>query len=296
MQTYHDVPVQWLDVGHSQLAYRCLGRGADVVFVHGWPLHAATFRAIAPRLAARFRCHLFDLPGAGETRVSARTPLDLRAHATTLRAAIDQLGLARYALVAHDSGGLVARLLAASDHRVAGLVLGNTELPDHHPWLVRLMHALLNAPGGKHALGMVLSQPHLRKSALGFGSCFRDRRLIDGEFHAEFIAPLLTSRRRAALQMELVRTLDLSLVRGLRDVHARIEAPVQLIWGDRDPFFPLALARSMMPEFPGGAALEILQGYKLFAHEEQPARFSAIAEGFLGSVLSTRTTLMAGGT
>src|SRR5262245_53887289 len=60
-------PRAFLDVGHSRLAYRRFGQGPDVVLVHGWPLHSATFRRLVPLLADAFTCHLFDLPGAGQT-------------------------------------------------------------------------------------------------------------------------------------------------------------------------------------------------------------------------------------
>src|SRR6185295_1757181 len=93
-------PDSWIDVGHSRLAYRRFGRGPDLVFVHGWPIHAATFRGLVPRLADAFTCHLFDLPGAGQTETTADSPIHLGAHADTVRRAIDVLGLDRYALLA----------------------------------------------------------------------------------------------------------------------------------------------------------------------------------------------------
>src|SRR5262245_49620105 len=64
-------PTERIDVGHSRVAYYRFGSGPDLVFVHGWPLHAATFRKVVPELATAFTCHLIDLPGAGQTRCEA---------------------------------------------------------------------------------------------------------------------------------------------------------------------------------------------------------------------------------
>src|SRR5688572_15665722 len=83
--SFRGAPHAYLDIGHTRLAYRRFGRGPDLVFVHGWPLHAGTFRALVPLLADRFTCHLVDLPGAGQSVCTPRTPIDLAAHAASLR-------------------------------------------------------------------------------------------------------------------------------------------------------------------------------------------------------------------
>src|SRR6516164_3031432 len=118
LASFRGQPHGFIPAGAHKLAYRKFGRGPDLVFVHGWPLHAATFRAVAPLLGTRFTCHLFDLPGSGQTQSPAGAPVDLASHAIALRAAIDALGLRIYGLVAHDSGGFTARQLAAADPRV----------------------------------------------------------------------------------------------------------------------------------------------------------------------------------
>jgi pimeloyl-ACP methyl ester carboxylesterase len=267
-------PTSFVDVGHSRLAHRRFGRGPDVVFVHGWPLTSATFRAVVPRLADRYTCHLLDLPGTGDTVWSDATPISFEAHADTLRRAADRLGLSRYAVIAHDSGGLVARMLAAEDRRVAGLLLGDTEVPDHTPWQVVAYVMLGRLPGGRALLQALLGSAWLRRSPLGFGGCFRDPRRLEGEFHELFVAPLLSSRERAAGQMRLLSAVSGDAVRHLSALHARIDVPVRLVWGEDDPFFPVARARAMVPEFAGPTELVVLPGLRLFAHEEDPAAFA----------------------
>ncbi len=37
-------PDRYLDVGAGEVAYRRVGEGPDVLFVHGWPVSGATFR------------------------------------------------------------------------------------------------------------------------------------------------------------------------------------------------------------------------------------------------------------
>src|SRR5262245_22432532 len=57
MRAFRGHPDAFIDVGHSRLAYRRFGRGPDVVLVHGWPLHSATFRCVVPMLANDFTLH-----------------------------------------------------------------------------------------------------------------------------------------------------------------------------------------------------------------------------------------------
>lgn len=281
---FRGAPHRLLDVGHSRLAYWKFGRGPDLVFVHGWPLHAATFRRILPYLAGGFTCHLVDLPGTGQTQSDAGAPINLVAHAATIRAAVDRLGLRSYALLAHDSGGFIARAVAADDPRVRGLVLGNTEIPGHTPPLVAMYAMMARLPGGSRLIRLLMRSRWIRESRLGFRGCFRDLGALGGAFHDFFVAPLLADGPAGDGQMQLLRTLEKEHIAQLRDIHGRIRVPVLLIWGEDDPFFPLDRARPMLGQLGGGARLEIIPGAKLFAHEDHPGEFAGLARPFLSSL------------
>src|SRR5262245_20660991 len=269
----------------EDLAYRRTGSGPDVMFVHGWPLHGETFRHIVPRLASQFTCHVIDLPGTGRSAWTPSTPINLHAHRDAVLRAVDALGLSLVAFVAHDSGGAIARLAAAElGARCSGLVLGNTELPNHRPAMLAVFVALVKLPIGRWLLSRVLRSRRLRRSRIGFAGCFHDRDLIDGEFRTLFVEPLLASPRALTGQLALLRHADWSVLGSLEAVHARISAPVQLIWGVDDPWFRLAHARRMVEQFPGGAELTELAPGKLFVHEERPDAWAAIARRFLERV------------
>jgi haloalkane dehalogenase len=274
-------PHRHIDIGHSRLAYFRFGRGPDLVLVHGWPLHSATFRRILPELVSDFTCHLIDLPGAGRTSSMRGAPISIESHARGLRSAIDQLGLRRYALLAHDSGAVIARLLAATDARVSALVMGNSEIPGHRPWVLELYCALARLSVTRWLLMSTMRSRAVRRSFLAYGDCFGDVRYLDGEFHELFVAPLLASPAAAMRQWQLVRDFDWRLIDSLATVHGEIHAPVQMIWGSEDPFFPLEKAKRTLPQFAGGATLQDIPGAKLFAHEDRPVEFVAIAKPFL---------------
>jgi pimeloyl-ACP methyl ester carboxylesterase len=264
------------------LAHRVSGTGPDALFIHGWPLHGGTWREITPHLTSAFRCHVIDLPGTGASQWTGDTPITLRAHAKAVVDLVNELKLDRIAFVAHDSGGAIARLAAAElGERCSGLVLGNTEIPAYRPPMLRLIISLAKLPGARRLLVATMKSRRLRRSTLGFRGCFDDLSLIEGEFKRQFIDPILADPRG---QMGLAQQWDWTVFDGMAATHAQITAPVTLVWGVDDPWFPLVHARKMVDQFRGGAKLVELPG-KLFVHEERPAEWAAIARRALLSDL-----------
>lgn len=49
------------------LYFESVGRGPDVVLVHGWGLHGGVWSRVAQALADEFTVHCVDLPGHGHS-------------------------------------------------------------------------------------------------------------------------------------------------------------------------------------------------------------------------------------
>ena len=276
-------PDRCLDVGAGEAAYRCVGAGPDVLFVHGWLVSSATFRRLLPHLVDHVTCHLVDFPSAGSSRFDADTPMSIGQHIETVRRVVDLLELDRVAVVGHDSGGMIARHAMVGDRRLSAMGLINTEPPDPS-WRFKAFIASRHLPGVGAALGWVAGVPRVRRMRLVFGDAFADRSLLDGEFDEFFFEPLheLPARREAAVQV--LRSFDMHHVTDLPGIHARIDVPVQLVWGDQDPFFPVDRARAMVAGFPD-ARIEVIEGAGLFSHEERPAD---VARALLPTLTGTR--------
>ena len=276
-------PDRYLDVGAGEAAYRRVGSGPDVLFVHGWPVSGATWRKLLPHLVDHVTCHVIDFPSAGSSRFDADTPMSIAQHIITVQRVVDQLGLDEVAVVGHDSGGMIARHAMADDPRLRAMGLINTE-PAQPSWRFKSFIAARRLPGLGAGLGWVAGAPRIRRTRLVFGDAFVDRSLLEGEFDEFFFQPLheIPARRNAAAA--LLKSFQMSDVTGLADVHRRIDVPVQLVWGDHDPFFPVARAREMVHEFPN-AQLAVLEGVGLFSQEEAPA---AVAEALLPTLTGRR--------
>ena len=274
---FRQAPHRYLDVGAGEVAVRQVGSGPDVLFVHGWPVSGGTFRSLLPHLVEHVTCHVIDLPGAGDSRFTADTVLTVDQHIATVRRVVDLLGLDSVAAVGHDSGGLIARHALAGDPRLRAMGLINTEQPQGSTWRFKLFLVSRHIPGFGGILGWAVGQPRLRRNPLLLGSAFADSSLLDGDFDELFLEPIheIPERRDAAVR--LLRSFDEQLVHDLTEVHGRIDVPVQLVWGDRDPFFPLDRAEEMVGTFPD-ARLAVIEGAGLFSHEERPAE---VAEALL---------------
>ncbi len=259
-----------IDVGAGEAAYRRVGAGPDVLFVHGWPVSGATFRKLLPHLAEHVTCHIVDLPSAGSSRFTADTPISVAQHIESVRRIIDHLDATELAVVGHDSGGMIARHAAVEHPKLRAMGLIDTEPSGGLGWRFRSFIATRHLPGFGKGLGWLAGKPALRRNKFVLGDAFLDRTLLDGEFDEFFLRPLHEDPARLAAAMRVLRSFDFGHVDALADIHRRLTVPVQLVWGREDRFFPVAGAEEMVPSFPD-AQLAVIDDAGLFSHEEKPA-------------------------
>jgi pimeloyl-ACP methyl ester carboxylesterase len=271
---FRQAPHEYIRADVGEVAHRVVGSGPHVLFVHGWPLSGATFRALLPHLVDHVTCHVIDLPGAGSSRFHPGDDLTIANHVRSVVRVIDHLGLSDIAVVGHDSGGIIARHAIAGDRRVRALGLLDTEQAARQHWKFRSFVAARRLPGFGAALGWVAGKPALRRNPFVLGDAFFDRSLLDGEFDEFFLQPLHRSPEYRAATMRLFKSFDYSMVHALADLHRRIDVPVQLVWGEHDRFFPVDWARTMVDEF-SNASLAVIPEAGLCVHEERPAEVAA---------------------
>jgi haloalkane dehalogenase len=124
-------------------------------------------------------------------------------------------------------------------------------------------------PGALACFRLLLRSRLFLRSGMGFGGCFSDLGLLEGDFHEHVIQPLLRSTPRMVGMARYLRGLKWGPVDALEQAHSRITMPVQLIWGADDPTFPVEYARRMVKQLPDAR------------HEEKPADVARAALDFL---------------
>lgn len=240
-----------VEVGRARVAYRVGGAGPAVVLLHGLGGSGRWWGRNVPALAARYRVHVVDLVGFGESRGGG--PFAIAGAEEILLGWLDRLGLERVALVGHSMGGRIAAELAAdAPARVERLVLVN---------------AALFAAGGERAR---------RLPVWGLAGSWRST--------APDFLPLLaldalrTDPRafwRAAIEL-LTTDAEAKL--------PRVSAPTLLVWGERDTLVPPAVGERIARLLPR-AELVSIPGAGHNPMWERAAVFNELLLGFLAPML-----------
>jgi haloalkane dehalogenase len=284
---YAAAHVEMHDMGDATLAVRRFGSGPPVVLIHGFPTHGYTWRFLLPELAERHSCFTVDLAGLGDSRYHSKTDFRFTAQARRLSALLPRLGIERCALVAHDTGATVARLVALADpERVAGQALINTEMPGHRPPWIPLFCMTARLPGAALSFKPLLGMPWYRRSGMGFGAFYSDKRLFDDPSRlGPYVDPLLASPERLRGMLGYLAGIEWNVVDSLREKHARLAGPTLLLWGADDVTFPIGIAERMVEQFRGRARLVPIAAASLMPHEEKPREILAELVPFLEQTL-----------
>ncbi len=253
----------------GEVAVRELGDpGAPaVVLLHGFPTSSHLWRHLAPLLAVSFRVLVPDLLGAGDSDKPEGADLGLPAQRRYVSEVLEALGVGRLAAVGHGIGGGIAQLLAA-EGRVEALVLVDTAAFEAWP-SEATREAQAHAPTEDADLVAAAI-----RAAFGLGC---RRRGPEGPDLDEYLRPFVGASGARAFSRWLL-SLD---GRGLEGAAERIgerEVPTLVLWGEEDPFFPVALAERLGEAIPT-ASLALLPGCGHFLPEEAPGTiFPLIAE------------------
>ncbi len=289
---FFSAPLQKHLTDDATLAWRQYGHGPALLLIHGFPLHGFTWRKLLPELSRHFTCYVADLAGKGDSDWTRATDFSFPAHARRLKRLVDHLRLSRYSLLAQDTGATIARCLALIDAtRVQKLALINTEMPGHRPPWIPLYQWLMRLPGAAFIFRLQLRLKWFVRSGMGFGGCFSNLDLLEGEFHQQFIGPYIHSRHRTEGMARYLMGIPWDVVDGMAQRHRELRMPVLLIWGEDDPTFPITLAREMAGQFHDCRGLIAIPQAKLLPHEEKPDWVLKPLLGFLqDEVLYKKTT------
>ncbi|MEZ4282193.1 MAG: alpha/beta hydrolase [Myxococcota bacterium] len=277
-------PTRFLAHEGLDLAYTRSGTGPPIILLHGWPFHKASFRKLLPLLDPHHTCYALDAAGMGESSWSRDTDFSFAAHVERIRSFADAMGLQRYSVLGHDTGGTLARMLAVADAgRVEKVVAIDTEVPGHVPSAVPKLQRLLRWRAGRALFRRALGSPRLMRAWLAQLGFFRDPKRLDAEFLRLFASDWRRSEQAFEGFVNYLMAVDPDVIDALEAVHARIAVPMLFVWGAEDPIFPLPLAQELVGRLSPRAALAVVEGTRFLPHEERPAEVAACVLPFLAA-------------
>src|SRR3989441_5288121 len=207
-------------LGDARIGFDDFGAGEPVLLLHGFPATRRLWSQVAPRLAeAGYRVLAPDLVGYGESEPAPGVGVGMVNQARWMLEFLDRLGIQQAAVVAHDVGTAAAQLmLVRAPERIRALAL---------------MDGVYGGEWGMEAVASIQRWEEAQAGRLG---------------------PVL-ERRRGKRMSEILSAYEgeeggRRLIRAARDLDPRDTAgilgelkarhvPAVLMWGDRDPFFPV---------------------------------------------------------
>lgn len=276
-----DTPLQTITIDGLEIAYRLVNHtlpntAPTLLFLHGWPLNSLTYEQVIDQLTHKFTCIAVDLPGLGATPWKESLDLTPEGQSTLLLKMMEALNISSYAVYGNDSGGMIARHLAAkAPYKVTHLMLSNTEIPFQRPPWLPLHRQSLKIPGVSSFMRKLLSIDKLVATPMLLGGIFYDKSHLTGSFKQDFIQPLLDSSKRFDDAIHSFNNItDWKRLDAMDKLHPSLQPPTLFLWGENDKTFPLKAAKKMMTRFGSDVQLKIIPRSKLFVHQERPDEVS----------------------
>jgi pimeloyl-ACP methyl ester carboxylesterase len=246
------------------------GDGPPILLLHGIPGSRATWRRVVDRLGSDVHTVVPDMLGFGDSSDPAGD-FHASAQAEALAKFMEQLGHDTFHLVGFDFGGPAAILLAGlRPQRVRSLVLISTNaFPDAPiPGLLKMARYPLL---GDAVLLAKCSVGGLLGMWLGAAA---DKRSYSLQRFLEELPDRRGRRWTRRVFLDSLRHLGPRYA-PVAKVLPLIGCPTLVVWGDRDPFFPVAVGERTARAI-GGARLHVLPGCGHFGPGERPAALAAL--------------------
>lgn len=263
-----------VDLPQGRLAYRIAGPDASdlppVLLVHGLLTDGRLWDPVAERLAAAgIRSYAPTLPlGSHQQPMNADADLSPAGVARLTLDFIEALGLRDVTIAGNDTGGAICQIMLGTDpSRIGAAVLTNCDAFGTFPpaAFAPLFRAL------RHPRVVACIAPALRSKAMRHGPLAYGM-LASGPLDPGLTAEWTRPAADPAIRRDLAKLAVGVHPRVLLDAASRFSqftGPVRVVWGERDPFFRLKLARQLCAAFPR-ATLSTVPGGRTFLPLEHP--------------------------
>ena len=280
IKLYRSIPLKKIQIEDVTIGLRQIGNGENLVFIHGFPTHGYTWRKIVPILSKKFRCHILDLPGLGDSNWSESTDFKSSSQARYVIKLLKNEKVMNYSLIAHNSGATIAREIAIQEQeKVKNLICLNTEIPNHRPPWIPFYQAIGLFPIVPYVVRKLFRQNWFVKSSMGFKELYTNKAMLDEEVNiGPYLKPVINSKKKTIGAFRYLKGIDWKLIDDFKELHKEIKANVLFLWGEDDKTFPIKLGREMTSQFKSKIKFITIKCASLLPHEEKP---DEVADGIL---------------
>ena len=211
------------EVNGIQLHYEIHGEGEPLLWLHGFMGCGSDWRYVFTEPPASYRLIAPDLRGHGASTHSSGNPSGSYSHrqcAQDILALLDHLGISNVKAIGISGGGIV------------------------------LLHMAIAAPSRVSAMVIVSAPPYFPAQARVFQKQFSEASLSDAELTR------MRERHKQPGQLQRLFAIARSFADSYDDVNftppllSTIDAECLIVFGDRDPLYPVTLATDLRNAIP----------------------------------------------
>jgi len=260
--------VSYVDIG--------TGTGAPAVFVHGVGTNALLWGQVIEAVSGERRCIAIDLPLHGHSLGRADQDFSLGGLASIVGGACDALALTDIDLVAHDTGGAIAQIVAARNpDRLRTFPLTNCDTHDNVPPEAFKPTVELAKSGALAPSAPVLMADLAAARAAVFAMGYEDPEFLTLEMVRAFLEPVIGTPERALQFERMLSLLEPSDLLAAEPALSKLDVPTLVVWGTGDEFFELRWAYWLRDTIPGVTDVIEIPGAKLFFPHERARELAA---------------------
>ena len=261
------------DTNSGPVGYVDIGSGRPALFVHGVGTSGLLWRNVIGALNRERRCIALDLPLHGRTPARPDQDLSLTGLAAVVEDFCAALDLTGVDMVANDTGGAVAQIVAAHHpQRLVTFTLtdcetqGNVPPPKFKPTVLLARAGLLTLLMGPRLLRNL---PATRKRFAG--PAFQDIDNLPLDVLRAYLEPLVGTKDRAKQYQRWIASLHNRDLVAVEPALKRLTVPTLMVWGTDDAFFKLRHAHWLRDTIPGATGVVTVDGGRLFFPDERAA-------------------------
>jgi pimeloyl-ACP methyl ester carboxylesterase len=267
-------------IAQGTIRYGEAGEGPPIVFLHGLLVDGRLWRKVTPLLHDRFRCIVPDLPlGSHTVPMDPDADLSPPGMARIVAGFLEELELDDVTLVANDTGGAIAQIIAANHpERIGRLALTNCDAFENFlPPAFRPLQWAARVPGMLTGVMQGMRLTPMRRLPIAYGW------LIKRDFRAaptrEWVTPFLSDRAVRRDTVKLLKGIDPKYTFEAAEKLRHFDKPTLLAWAVEDRFFKLSYAERLAETIPG-ATLERIEDSYTFVPEDQSERLAELVGSF----------------